>query len=127
MTDKVLLVTAPDDTPVDAIRILLVDLNAEQSQIISDAINQFASIPNVVFYVWKNGDSIDWLLDKKHKSHSIVFNADCENHLILGYIVAQLNSHYFGILKTLQPVNNNAIYTVNDAVNIINNLIIRYE
>lgn len=127
MTDKVLLVTAPDDTPVDAIRILLLDLDSEQSQIISDAVNQFTSIPNIVFYVWKNGDSVDWLLDKKHKSHSIVFNADCENHLILGYIAAQLNSHYFGILKTLRPVNNNAIYTVNDAVNIINNLIIRYE
>ena len=127
MTDKVLLVTAPDDTPIDAIRILLVDLDPNQTQIISDALNEFASIPNLVFYVWKDGDSVDWLLDKKHKSHSIIFNGNSNNHLILGYITAQLNSHYFGILKTLQSANNNAIYTVDNVVNIIENLIIRYE
>ena len=127
MSDKVLLVTAPDDVSVDAIRILLVDLEPDQSQLISDAVNKFSSIPNIVFYVWKAGDSVDWLIDKKHKSHSIVFNAGCNDHLILGYITAQLNSHYFGILKTLHQVNNNAIYSVDDVVNIIDNLIIRYE
>lgn len=127
MSDKVLLVTAPDDTPVDAIRILLVDLTPEHTQVISNALNEFTSIPNIVTYIWRTGDSVDWLLDKKHKSHSIIFNADCENHMILGYMSAQSNSHYFGTLKTLHTVNNNAIYTVNDCVNLINNLIIRYE
>ena len=48
MTDKVLLVTAPDDTPIDAIRILLVDLVPEHTQMISDALNEFTSIPNIV-------------------------------------------------------------------------------
>jgi hypothetical protein len=127
MSDRILLVTTPDDTPVDAIRILLVDLAPEHTQLISDALNQFTSIPNIVAYVWKEGDSIDWLLDKKHKSHSIIFNANCENHLIIGYMSAQSNSHYFGVLKLLQNVNRNAIYNVNDCVNVINNLIIRYE
>lgn len=127
MSDKVLLVTAPDDTPIDAIRILLVDLTPEHTQVISNALNEFTSIPNIVTYIWKNGDSIDWLLDKKHKSFCIIFNADCENHMILGYMSAQSNSHYFGTLKTLRNVNNNAIYNVNDCVNLINNLIIRYE
>ena len=127
MTDRVLLVTAPDDSPIDAIRILLVDLTQDHTQLISDAINQFTSIPNIVAYIWRQGDPVDWLLDKKHKSHAVVFNADCEDHMITGYMAAQSNSHYFGILKTLRNVNNNAIYTVNDCVNLINNLIIRYE
>ena len=127
MTDKVLLVTAPDDSAIDAIRILLVGLDQGHTQVISDALNQFTSIPNIVAYIWQQGDSVDWLLDKKHKSHAIIFNSDCENHMIVGYMAAQSNSHYFGILKTLQAVNNNAIYNVNDCVNIINNLIIRYE
>ena len=127
MSDKVLLVTAPDDTPIDAIRILLVDLTPEHTQLISDALNEFTAIPNIVAYIWKTDDSPDWLLDKKHKSHSIIFNADCEDHMITGYMAAQSNSHYFGVLKTLRSVNNNAIYNVNDCVSLINNLIIRYE
>ena len=127
MSDTVLLVTAPDDTPIDAIRILLVDLSPDHTQVISDAFNSFTSIPNLVTYIWKDGDSIDWMLDKKHKSHCIIFNADCENQMITGYMAAQSNSHYFGMLKTLRNVNNNAIYNVNDCVTLINNLIIRYE
>lgn len=127
MSDKVLLVTAPDDTPIDAIRILLVGLTPDHTQLISDAFNSFTSIPNLVTYIWQPEDSVDWLLDKKHKSHCIIFNADCENHMIIGYMAAQSNSHYFGMLKTLRNVNNNAIYNVNDCVTIINNLIIRYE
>ena len=127
MSDKVLLVTAPDDTAIDAIRLLLVDLAPEHSQLISDALNEFTAIPNIVAYIWKSGDSIDWLLDKKHKSQSIVFNAESNDHMIVGYMSAQLNSHYFGMLKTLRNVNNNAIYNVNDCVSLINNLIIRYE
>ena len=89
MTDKVLLVTAPDDSPIDAIRILLVDLTQDHTQLISNAINQFTSIPNIVAYIWHPSDPTDWLLDKKHKSHAIVFNADCENHIITGYMAAQ--------------------------------------
>ena len=127
MSDKVLLVTAPDDTPIDAIRILLVDLTPEHTQLISDALNEFTSIPNIVAYIWRIGDPVDWLLDKKHKSHSIIFNADSEDYMITGYMAAQSNSQYFGILKTLRNVNNNAIYNINDCVKLINNLIIRYE
>lgn len=127
MSDKVFLVTAPDDTPIDAIRILLVDLSPEHTQLISDAFNQFVSIPNIVTYIWRHGESTDWLLDKKHKSHSIIFNAESEDHTIVGYMAAQSNSHYFGTLKTLFRVNNNAIYTADEVVSIVNNLIVRYE
>ena len=127
MSDKVLLVTAPDDTPIDAIRLLLVDLTPEHTQLISDALNEFTAIPNIVAYIWRSSDPVDWLLDKKHKSHGIIFNADSEDHMITGYMAAQSNSHYFGMLKTLRNVNNNAIYNVNDCASLINNLIIRYE
>lgn len=128
MSDKILLVTAPDDSPVDAIRILLVGLTPEHTRMISDTFTGLASIPNFVLYIWQPGDSIDWLLDKKHKSHSIIFNADClYNDLVIGYMAAQSNSHYFGVLKTLRNINNNAIYNTDDCASIVNNLIIRYE
>ena len=40
MSDKVILVTPPDDILVDAVRFLLVDLNQEQTQLISDTITK---------------------------------------------------------------------------------------
>jgi hypothetical protein len=94
---------------------------------ISDALNEFTSIPNIVTYIWRHGDAVDWMMDKKHKSQCVIFNAHSDQHMIIGYMAAQSNSHYFGTLKTFDKVNNNAIYTVNDCVNIINNLITRYE
>jgi hypothetical protein len=127
MSDKILLVTAPDDSPVDAIRLLLVGLTPEHTQMISDTFTELASIPNFVLYIWQPGDDTDWLLDKKHKSHAIIFNADCQSDTIIGYMAAQSNSHYFGVLKTLKNVNNNAIYNTDDCSSIVNNLIIRYE
>ena len=127
MTDKVLVVTSPDDTVVDAVRLLLVDLSPEHTQIISDALGTFTAAPNIVVYMWKMGDPIDWLFDKKQKSQAIIFNADCYNELIIGYLAAQPRSYYFGTLKTLQKVNNNAIYNTDECISIIDNLLIRYE
>jgi len=127
MSDKVLLVTAPDDTSIDAIRILLVNLTQDQTQIISDTIKEFTSIPNLVLYVWNDDHEYSWLFDKKQKSQIIIFNAESANDLVVGYLAAHHKSHYFGTLKTLAIVNKNAIYNVNDCVNLLNNLIIRYE
>ena len=127
MTDKVLLVTSPDDTVVDAVRLLLVDLSPEHTKLISDALGTFTAVPNIVVYMWKMGDPIDWLFDKKQKSQAIIFNADCYNELIIGYLAAQSKSYYFGTLKTLQKVNNNAIYNTDECISIINNLLMRYE
>jgi hypothetical protein len=123
MTDKVLLVTPPDDVLIDGIRILLVDLIPEQQQIISDALNQIESIPNVILYIWNSTNDSNWLLDKKSKSNAIIFNADSENDVIIGYMAAQSNSHYFGTLKILSMVNNSTIYNIDQVLTILENTI----
>jgi predicted DNA binding protein len=126
MSDKVLLVTAPDDVLVDGVRILLVDLVPEQQQIISNALAQLATIPNVVLYIWNSSDDASWLLDKKSKSDTIIFNANSENDVIIGYMAAQSNSHYFGTLKILSLVNNSTIYNIEQVSTILENVIKQY-
>ena len=126
MTDKVLLVTPPDDVLVDGIRILLVDITPEQQQIISDALTQIETIPTTILYLWNSIESSDWLLDKKFKSDLIFFNADSENDVIIGYIAAQRNSYYFGTLKLLARVNKSTIYTIDDVLLILENTIKQY-
>jgi hypothetical protein len=123
MSNKVLLVTPSDDVLLDGIRILLVDLIPEQQQIISDALTQLVSIPNIILYVWNSTNDINWLLDKKSKSDTIIFNAANENDVIIGYMAAQSNSHYFGTLKILSMVNNSTIYNIDQVLTILENTI----
>ena len=123
MANKILLVTSPDDSLLDGIRVLLIDLSPEQTQLVSDALTALEEIPNIVVYIWKNGESNDWLLDKKHKSNAVIFNADSENQTIVGYMAAQHNSYYFGTLKSLSKANNSAIYTTDDCFSILTDII----
>jgi hypothetical protein len=120
MTDSVILVTDPDDVQVDGLRLLLVDLNVDQNQIVSDALARSEGFGSIVSYIWRSGDSVDWLLDKKHKSDLIIFNADSENDIIIGYMAAQKYSYYFGTLKILSPANNRNIYNADDVTKILN-------
>jgi hypothetical protein len=123
MTAKVILVTPPDDILIDGIRILLVDLNSSQTQLISDALNRLTGDNTIISYMWNSKDDIDWLLDKKLKSQLIIFNADSVNEIIIGYMAAQKNSHYFGILRSLTAANNSAIYNTDQIHNLLENVI----
>jgi hypothetical protein len=118
MTDKILIVTDPDDTLLQGIRVLHVQLSEEQSSIVSNALLQTTLPHTIINYVWKIGDRVDWLLDKISKCDIILFNADCPPNgaieLIIGWVAAQHNSYYFGILKDLHMANNRAIYSVED-------------
>jgi len=118
MTDKVILVTPPDDIQQDGLRLLLVNLTPDLSQLVSDSLSQLDETGTVISYIWKMGDSVTWLLDKKHKSDIILFNANSQpdgaTELIIGYIAAQPKSYYFGNLKNLAEANTNAIYNVED-------------
>jgi hypothetical protein len=104
----------------------LVDLVPEQQQIVSNALAQLATIPNVVLYIWNSSDDASWLLDKKSKSDTIIFNANSENDVIIGYMAAQSNSHYFGTLKILSLVNNSTIYNIEQVSTILENVIKQY-
>jgi hypothetical protein len=122
MSDKILVVTPPDDTLLNGIRILHVELNEEQSQIASSALINSNTQHTVINYVWKMSDSVEWLLDKITKSNFILFNADSgANDLIIGYIAAQPNSYYFGTLRDLNLVNNSVIYNSDQIINILEN------
>lgn len=126
MDDKIVLITEPDDIQLDGIRILLVDLTQDQTQFLSTALGKLEKLPNLIIYSAENSN-INWLLDKKNKSKLIIFNADSDNHLLVGYMVAQPNSIYFGNLKILSEVNNRVIYSIEDLVNLLNKVIGNYE
>jgi hypothetical protein len=127
MSDKVIIVTAPDDVNVDGIRVLLVDLYQNQTHVLSQALSQLNNTPTIISYVWKNEESIDWLIDKKHKSDLIIFNADSTNDLITGYMAAQSNSYYFGTLRSLHLVNKSAITAVDHFLEAMEKLIFNHE
>jgi hypothetical protein len=119
MSDKILVVTAPDDTTLDGIRILHVDLSEEQRQVVSNAMLQSA-IPNAIInYVWNANDPADWLLDKKSKCNIILFNADSSLDLIVGYFASHPQSYYFGTLRDLHLVNDRAIYNTDEVLSLL--------
>jgi len=122
MSDKILIVTPPDDTLLNGIRILHVELNEEQSQIASSALINSNTQHTIINYVWKMSDSVEWLIDKITKSNFILFNANSDaNDLIIGYIAAQPNSYYFGTLRDLNLVNNSVIYNADQIINLLEN------
>ena len=123
MSDRILVVTPPDDTLLQGIRIVHVELTEEHSAIVSNALMQ-ATLPyTIVNYVWKMGDSIAWLMDKIVKGDLIIFNASPENNgateLITGWVAAQPRSYYFGNLRDLHMVNDRAIYSVDEILTLL--------
>lgn len=128
--NQISLVTAPDDVYHDALRITLVELDASQTQAVSDVLTSLDTIPPMVLYVWKMGNPIRWLLDKKAKSDIIIFNGDVVSNgtteLIIGYMAAHPNSYYFGNLKDLSEANPRAIYSTEDLTDLINLQIEKY-
>ena len=124
MTDKILVVTQPDDSLLQGIRITHVNLSEEQSNIISGALLQTEIPDNIINYVWKMGERVDWLLDKIAKSDIVIFNAegklDPGREIIIGWTAAQPHSYYFGTLRDLHLANDHVIYGSNDILNLIN-------
>ncbi len=124
MTDKILIVTPPDDILLQGIRILHVNLNDEQNAVVSNALLQTDLPHNIINYVWKMGNRVDWLLDKSTKCDLIIFNAigggmDSGLDVILGWISAQPQSYYFGTLRDLHQVNDRVIYNSDDVLKLL--------
>lgn len=127
MTDRVIIVTPPDDIEIDGIRILLVDLFQTQTQILSAAYNTLSTQHTIINYIWRNGDPVEWLINKKHRSDIVIFNADSNNELIVGYLAAQSNSYYFGNLKLLSSANTSAIYNDSQSLDIIEKILFAHN
>jgi hypothetical protein len=119
MNSSAFVITYPDDLLIDATRLLLVDLDSSQTQLVSDALKQIDYQGSVILYYCNSTENTDWLLDKKHKSDIIFFNADSTNDLMIGYLSAQPNSYYFGTLRLLLKVAGPAIYTLEECTNIL--------
>ena len=131
MSDRILVVTPPDDTLLQGIRIVHVELTEEHSSIVSNALMQTTLPHTIINYVWKMGDSIAWLMDKIVKGDLIIFNASPENNgaveLIIGWVAAQPRSYYFGNLKDLHMANDRAIYSVEEILTLLEKVSNHYE
>lgn len=127
MSDRILVVTSPDDILLHGIRILHVDLTDEQSSVVSSALLQSTMSQNIINYVWKSGNPVDWFLDKIPKCDLIIFNADSSNDLITGWIAAHPRSYYFGILKDLHLANDRTIYNTDDLLTLLEKISKHYE
>ena len=119
MSNKIFLVTAPDDIIQDASRVLFVNLDDTQTQFVSACLNKLHRLPTTVIYMWHSGDDFQWLLDKKNKSTLILFNADTEDELITGYLAAQPKSYYLGQLRGINAANPNLILDEDHLINIL--------
>jgi hypothetical protein len=126
MNDKVLVVTAPDDVLVNGPRICLVNLDPEQSKLISDILLNIRLDTVLVIYMWTGKDSTDWFLDKFYKSDLVIFNADTYDALT-GFVSSSKKSYYFGNLKDLSAANPRVLYAYDDCKNLINSFIEKYE
>lgn len=125
--DQMLLVSAPDDVALEGVRLLIVGLTPEQSNIVSTVLTTIETAPRVIVYVWNEHDSVDWLTDKIYKSQLILFNAEFENQTLVGYLAGKLNSYYFGSLKSINQINNSMIFDENQCRTILTNLFKKYE
>lgn len=129
MSERILVVTPPDDILLQGIRILHVELTDDQSSLVSNALMNCQSPYTMINYVWKMGNPVDWLLDKIPKCDLIIFNAEgAENcDLIIGWIAAQPQSYYFGYLKDLHMANDRAIFNSEGILNLLEKISTYYE
>lgn len=109
MSEKIILVTDPDDTAISGLRILLVDLTQNQEENVSEKLKNLDTNENIIVYIWKNLESINWLLDKLLKSDLVLFNAETDNQIICGFLASKPNSYYFGMLRDLDIYNVNSL------------------
>lgn len=123
MTDKILIVTHPDDILLSGIRITHVHLTEQQSQMVSEGLMNSELPHTIINYVWRMGDPVTWLMDKILKSDLIIFNADAENNgaieLILGWVASRPQSYYFGNLRDLHIVNDRVIYNSDNILTLL--------
>lgn len=127
MTDRIVIVTPPDDIFQPGFRILTVNLSIDQLDQVSSSIKELETDVDVIVYVWKTGSDITWLLDKIYKSNSIIFNADDSDQTLVGFLAGQRRSAYFGELKTIKEVNNSVVYDSTQCTEFLDRYLGLYE
>lgn len=126
MTNRIVLVTQPDDVFDLGIRILVIDLTIEQSNELSEALKNLDTEDDIIVYKWTFGDDIQWCIDKIYKADLIFFNAESQNQTLAGFLAAQKKSAYFGNLMSLNSVNKSVVYDRDSCLNFFNQKL-KYE
>jgi hypothetical protein len=119
MNEIITVVTPPDDFLEDGPRILLVGLEPHQTNLVSEALRRIDNQNFIVYMFDETSNAVEWMVDKKHKSSIILFNADMQDQTVAGYVSAQRNSYYFGTLKSIGIINKNAIYSIEQLIQIM--------
>lgn len=127
MADKITIVSPPDDMYDDGFKVLFVDLDRSQEEIVSRSMITTDSDSPIIAYTWNYGADINWLLDKKTKANLIIFNAVSINQTIVGYMAAQPNSFYFSDLRDLNSSADKKIHDPANCGEIFLNYIGKYE
>lgn len=127
MIEKILVITPPDDILLQGIRIAHIDLTEEQSNFVSKSLLDTEISNNIINYVWTLGNPLDWIFDKISKCDIIIFNADSDNQLLVGWLAGRPNSIWFGDLKDLHMVNDRAIYNVESITTLLEKVSKYYE
>jgi hypothetical protein len=110
MSDKIFLITYPDDCFEEGIRIFTFDLDENQSSMLSRCLSGFTTIPTTIIYDSKDLSNDRWNIDKIQKSDLIFFNAESIYQNLVGYLCSKMNSYYFGQLKGLSLLNKSVIF-----------------
>jgi hypothetical protein len=121
MSSSVILITPPDDVFIDADRMLCIDLTPEQTSLVSSSLTKLDFENQLIVYIWKLNDPIEWIFDKKDKCSIIFLNADSKDNYLVGYFAGNPKCHYFGNLKNLSKVNHREIYGQESVDSIFNN------
>lgn len=119
MTDKITIVTYPDDYLENGKRLLLVDLDLAQKELVSRAMLSVDTRDNLICYSYQSNEDIEWAVDKSLKSQLIVVNANSSNQVLVGYFLAKSNCYYLGDLKGLNNIIARVIYDSDQFVNIL--------
>ena len=109
MSNKIFIITAPDDVEYDALRILVVDLAPEQSHLLSEVLKTIKVDRDINLYVYSNLDDVTWLIDKSNKADYIFANPLSDDQQIVGYIASKRQSHFFGETKITKSLNKTPI------------------
>lgn len=127
MTERILVVTPPDDIFYNGFRLLSVDLKVDQSNELSSSLKNLKTNHDIIVYSWKIGADITWLLDKIHKSNAIIFNAESLDQALVGFLAGQKRSAYFGDLKTIKQINNSVVFDRDQCTRFLNRYLESYE
>jgi len=114
---QITAVTPPDDIVLQAPRLLCIDLSAQQSEFVSNTLKD--TTKDCVVYIWNKDADVDWLFDKAFKSTIIIINSESDCQDIVGWMLSMKQSYYLGQLKNLSLLNNKAIYSSQQILDLI--------